>query len=117
MTPGVNRPGWHARKLALPCRSPGSYRKIILQEKGANLVDHRGAVVNEPITDAMQCLKIELFLVLDRHAAHARAVDRFGDRQRIIEVVLVRFHEGANKLGWDDAHIMTVRDQRASKWL
>jgi hypothetical protein len=56
------------------------------------------------VRQAMESLKVELVIGLDRNKAHVLASDRFS----IQEVVLVRLHERLHELSWDEPDIVAL---------
>src|SRR6266567_1897698 len=60
-----------------------------LQEEGADLVDDAGALADEALAHSMQRLQVELFGRLGGNELHRRALNGFGDRLGIAEVVLL----------------------------
>src|ERR1700683_5571585 len=79
---------WH-----LGAQRPKSlaHRDAALEQKGADLVDHAGALANQSFTYSMKPLKIELFNRFDGDKLHSRTQHRLGNRFRITEVVLLPF--------------------------
>src|SRR5229473_5065322 len=60
-----------------------------LQEEGADLVDDAGALADQALAHAIQRLQVELFGRLGGNELHRRALNGFGDRLGIAEVVLL----------------------------
>jgi hypothetical protein len=79
-----------------------------LEQKRTPLVDDRRASRDQAIPNSMDGLQVELIIGLDRDEAHVLALNGFGDRLRIHEVVLVGLYERFNKLRCYQAHIMAL---------
>ena len=62
------------------------YRNAALQQKGADLIDDAGALADQPLPHAVQCLQIKLIGGLRRHELHRRPLHGFGDCLRITAV-------------------------------
>ena len=60
-----------------------------LQQEGANLIDDASALADQSLAYTMQRLQVELFGSLRCHKLHGWPLDRFCDRFRIAEVVLL----------------------------
>jgi hypothetical protein len=86
-----------------------------LQKKRAYLVDYRSAPRDEPVTNTVHRLKVELIVSLDRDEAHVLALDGFGDGFRVDEVVLVGLHKRLHELRCDLRDIVALLLQRSRK--
>ncbi len=64
-------------------------RNAALQQEGANLIDDAGALADQPLTYAMQCLQVELIRGLRGHELHRRPLHRLGNRLSVTEVILL----------------------------
>ncbi len=64
-------------------------RNAALQEEGTDLVDDTGTLAHQALAHAMQRLQVELLGRLGRNELHGRALDGFGDRLGVAEVVLL----------------------------
>ena len=53
------------------------------------MIDDAGALADQPLTDAMQGLQIELLGRLRGHELHRRPLHRLGNRLSVREVVLL----------------------------
>ena len=62
------------------------------------MIDDAGALADQPLTDAMQRLQVELIGGLRRDELHRWPLHRLGNRLSITEVVLLSFRIGANIL-------------------
>jgi hypothetical protein len=72
------------------------------------MVDHRRSTSDQPITNTMDRLQVQLIIRLDRNKTHVLALDGLGDRLRIDEVVLVRLHKRLHELSCDQPHVMAL---------
>ena len=57
-----------------------------LQQEGADLIDDVDALADQPLTDAMQRLQVELIGGLGDHELHRRSLYRLGNRLSVTEV-------------------------------
>ncbi len=62
-----------------------------LQQKRADLIDDAGALANQSLAHAMECLQIELVGGLGGDKLHGRALHRLGNSLGIAKVVLLSF--------------------------
>src|SRR5262249_37856383 len=69
-----------------------------LQQEGADLIDDAGTLTDQSFAHTVQRLQVELLGALGRDELHGRALDGFGDRLRITEVVLLSLRIGAHVL-------------------
>ena len=67
-----------------------------LQQEGADLIDDVDALADQPLTDAMQRLQVELIGGLGDHELHRRSLYRLGNRLSVTEVVLLAFGIGSH---------------------
>lgn len=79
-----------------------------LKQKGAYLVDDCGAPRDEPVTNPMHRLEVELVIGLNRDEAHVLALDCLRDSFRIDEVVLVGLHKRLHELRRNQPHIVPL---------
>jgi hypothetical protein len=79
------------------------------------LVDHRRASGDQAITDPVVALQVQLIIGLNRDKPHVLPLDCLGDRLRVDKVVLVRLYKGLHKLTYDQADIVAMLPQCASK--
>ena len=61
----------------------------IFGQQATELVTQRDAFAHTPLAQAVQRLNILLSLALDRHTVHLGSIQRFGDGQRVVVIVLV----------------------------
>src|SRR5262249_10473317 len=61
----------------------------VLQEKAANLIDHRGAFANKARPYPVQCLQIELLTGLGWNKARRRSLHGLGHGMSISKIILV----------------------------
>jgi hypothetical protein len=64
-----------------------------VQAETLAVVDHCRSTRDEPVTNSVDRLKVQLIIRLDRNEAHVVALDGLGDRLRIHEIVLVGLHK------------------------
>ena len=83
----------------------------VLQEETADLIDHRGSLPNQPVSHAMQSLKIELRVRLCWHTSCRCKLHCFCDRKCIAEVILVGLPEGLGIDRWDLPNIVANGDE------
>ena len=83
----MNRP----EKITFPRRNAA------LQQKGADLIDDAGALADEPLPHAVQCLQVELICGLGSYELDGRSLHRLGDCLGIAEVILLPLRAAANK--------------------
>ena len=57
-----------------------SHRDAPFQQEGSNLIDDASALADQPLTDAMQSLQVELIGGLGDHKLHRRPLYRLGNR-------------------------------------
>ena len=68
--------------------SPGE-GQATLEQEGSELVDHGGSSRDQPISNTVDGLQIQLVIGLNGNKAHVLALHGFGDRLGIHKVVLV----------------------------
>ena len=78
--------------MSLPHSNPA------LQQKGADLIDDARALADQPLTNAMERLQIELIGSLCRHELHGGPLHRLGNRLCVAEVVLLPLRIGTHVL-------------------
>jgi hypothetical protein len=98
-------------QLAAPLRNEDA----ALHKHGAELIDQRGALCDEPIASTVKHLHVELLGRFQFDKPHRRTRRRFGDRFRIPVVVLVRPHVGAHKFRRHQPDLEAVIAQQATK--
>jgi hypothetical protein len=86
-----------------------------LQQQSADLVDHRRSACNPAVAHTVQRLHIQLFIALDRHEPHRGPSHGFGDGFSIDVVVLVRLHVGLDVLRGNQANLVALLAQPATK--
>jgi hypothetical protein len=79
----------------------------IFQEQATDLVDERGAMMDETFPDAMQRLEVLLIGSLDGHCPHVGTRRGFGDGGGIVAVVLGSLAEGDDILGGDELDLVS----------
>jgi hypothetical protein len=79
----------------------------MLEKETANLIDDGSAFPDEPRTDAVQGLQIELLICLCWNAPRCGALNRFGDSKSIAEIVLMGWPERLGIECWHLPHIVT----------
>jgi hypothetical protein len=67
------------------------HRNAALQKKGADLIGDGGALADQPLPHAVQCLQVELIRGLGGHELHGRSMHRLGNGLGIAEVILLPF--------------------------
>jgi hypothetical protein len=85
------------------------YRKAVLQQKTAKLIDHSCPITDQARSHTMQRLQIQLTIGLYRNAACRGALYSFRDRVRISEVVLMPLTE---RLGIGRRHLFDLVTER-----
>jgi hypothetical protein len=63
------------------------------QQERTDLIDDAGALTDQSVADAVQCLKVELIGGLGRDELHGRALDRLGDGFRISGLGRTKLYE------------------------
>jgi hypothetical protein len=66
-----------------------AHRDAAFQQEGADLIDDAGALRDQPLANAMQCLKIELVGGLRGNELHRWPLHRLCDCFGVVEVVLL----------------------------
>ena len=97
--------------LSLPHRNPA------LQQEGPDLIDDAGALADQPLAHAVQCLQVELIGGLGRHELHRRPAHRLGNRLRVAEVVLLSLRVGPHVLRRHQPGIVTKRLQLTTEMM
>ena len=69
----------------------------------------------EAIAHPVQCLQIELIIRLNGNETHVLTCHRFGNRFRIIEIILVGLDEWLHELPRDELHLMSLIAQLGGK--
>ena len=70
---------------------------------------------DQPITNPVDRLKVQLVIGLDRNKAHVLPLDSLGNGLGIDEVVLVGLYEGLHELRGNQLHIMALCSQRSAE--
>jgi hypothetical protein len=83
-----------------------THSDAVLEQEGANLVDYSGALADEPASDAVERLKIELLVALEGHKAHGWALHRLCNRLGIAIVVLVALQKRLDVFRWHQANVV-----------
>jgi hypothetical protein len=82
---------------------------------GMLVVDDRRAPRDEPVSNPVDRLQVQLVVRLDRDEAHVLALDGLSHGFCIHEVVLVRLHKGLHELSCDQPHVMAFLPQRSTE--
>ncbi len=80
----------------------------MLQQKAAKLIDRGGSPADPTIKHAMQGLKIQLRLVLDRNKPHGRPLHCFRNGFRVEIVALFRLDERSDILSWHNLDVVPL---------
>jgi hypothetical protein len=88
------------RQLRPQERQPLPHDDAPLQQKSANLIDDASALVDQPLSDAVQCLQVKLIGRLCHHKLHRGPLHRFSNGLRISEVVLLPLRIRPHVLCW-----------------
>jgi hypothetical protein len=81
----IGRCGQDARQLHPQEALPLPHRNAAFQQKGSNLIDNARALADQPLSDAMESLEVELIGGLRRHELHRRPLHGFGNRLRVAD--------------------------------
>ena len=81
------------------------------------MIDDAGALADQPLTDAMQRLQVELIGGLGRHELHRRPLYCLGNRLRVTEVVLLAFGIGPHVLRRHQPRIVPERLKLATEMM
>jgi hypothetical protein len=93
-------------------RRPLGHDDLTLEQYAARLVHESRTLPDQPITDAMQNLDVELSLGLECDKPHRRSGRRLGDRLSVAVVVLLRLDVGTNILRRHQLHLVPLRSQQ-----
>jgi hypothetical protein len=86
------------------CWRPG-YRDAALAQKTSCLVDNRRSLLDQKFAHAVRCLHVLLFNRLHGNKVHGRPGCGLDDSLGVVAIILVRFNEGRNVVGADEAHL------------
>jgi hypothetical protein len=81
--------GENARQFGAQEARPLPHRDPAVQQEGTNLVDDTGALADQPCSNPVQRLQVELLGCLGGDEFHRRALYRLGDRFAVAEIVLL----------------------------
>jgi hypothetical protein len=88
-----------------------------LQEEGADLVDDAGTLADHALAHTVQRLQVELFGCLGGDELHRGALNGFGDRLGVAEVVLLPLGIGTHVFCWHKPGIVTEHPEPATKMM
>jgi hypothetical protein len=107
--------GKDVRQFGAQEAKPLPHRNAALQQESADLIDNAGALTDEPFTDSMQRLQVELVGRLGDDEPHRRALYCLRDRFRVAEVIFLSFGICADVFGWHQPRIVALRLQLAAQ--
>jgi hypothetical protein len=93
------------------------YRDAAFQQERADLIDDAGSLADQSFPHPMQRLQVELIGSLGRDELHGRALNCFGDRFRIAEVVLLPLRIGAHILRGHEPGVVPESLQLAAQMM
>jgi hypothetical protein len=107
----------NGRQLDAQEAQPLPYRNAALQQKGADLIDEAGALTDQSLADAVQCLQVKLSDGLCGDESHRWALHCLGDRLRVAIVVLLTFGIRADVFRRHQPSVVTKRLQLATEMM
>ena len=110
----ARRPRW--RGTGLLSEFGGlAHRDATFQHEGADLVDDARALRNQPLTNTMQRLQVELVSCLGGDELHCWPLHSLGDRLGIVEIVLLPLRIGPQVLCRHQSGVMAETGELAGK--